>query len=484
MNNTISQYVQNQLSRAPILLQSYTQDERGNKYLTRNIFIRLQKLVRDFSERQQEIRIVAMPGLRGVGKTTLLAQLYMDLYAHQSKDLLYISVDQIVNVLNSDLNTVLEEYQRILGSSFEALNHKLFIFIDEIHFDKKWASILKMLHDRSKNVFVVCTGSSALSLQSTPDLARRVVFEKLYPMNFTEYVLLKTKYLSLVNRAVSIRFPIPGLKDKIKQALFTASDGESCFLGLQGLKTQANQYWSSVDRLEIDKFMRFGTMPFALTVQDENRVQVLTNQLIDKVVEKDLLDQSKFTSETIDMVKNILLMVSASSEISFTSLTKSLSNISVNTLIEVFNALERAEMLIRVYPYGSTYKKVRKPSKYHFMTPAVRHTLLMIVEGENAFNNNKGKYLEDIVALALYREFGQKLFSPIFYDSAKGGADFILNLPEKKIALEVGYGNKGVGQAQSTLEKIKGDYGLVICSSELAKEDNVVKVPLEFFLLM
>lgn len=61
---------------------------------------------------------------------------------------------------------------------------------------------------------------------------------------------------------------------------------------------------------------------------------------------------------------------------------------------------------------------------------------------------------------------------------------FILNLPEKKVAIEVGYGSKGVGQVQSTLEKIKGNYGLVICSSELAKEDNVVKVPLEFFLLM
>ena len=111
MNQTINQYVQNQLSRAPLLLQSYTQDEQGNKYLTRNAFIRLQKQIRDFFAGQQEIRIVAIPGLRGVGKTTLLAQLFMDLYAKQPRDLFYVSADQIVNVLNSDLNTVFEELQ-------------------------------------------------------------------------------------------------------------------------------------------------------------------------------------------------------------------------------------------------------------------------------------------------------------------------------------------------------------------------------------
>ena len=484
MDKIINQYVQNQLSRAPLLLQSYTQDEQGNKYLTRNAFIRLQKLMRDFDQGQQEIRIVAIPGLRGVGKTTLLAQLYMDLYPQQPANLFYLSTDQVVNVLNSDLNTVLEEYQSITGNSFEALSHKVYLFIDEIHFDKKWASILKMIYDRSKNIFVICTGSSALSLQSTPDLARRVILEKLYPMNFTEYVLLKTKYLSMQNKAIAIKFPVKGLKEALKTYLFGSVDAKTCFTHLQGISTQVAQYWTGIDRLEIDKFLRFGSMPFTLTLQDEARSQMLTNQLIDKVVEKDLADLGSFTKDTLELIKNILLMVAASSEVSFTSLANSLSDISVNTLINVFNALEKAEMLIRVYPYGSAYKKVRKPSKYHFMTPAVRHSLLSIVEGESAYRNHKGKYLEDIVALTLYGEFGAKLSSPIFYDSAKGGADFVLSLAGKKIAIEVGHGNKDTRQVQATLQKIKGDYGLVISNSQLAQEDNIVKVPLEYFLLM
>jgi len=165
-------------------------------------------------------------------------------------------------------------------------------------------------------------------------------------------------------------------------------------------------------------------------------------------------------------------------------LSNILRGISLVTLINVLETLEKAEMLIRVYPYGSTYKKVRKPSKYHFMTPAVRHTLLTVVEGESAFINHKGRYLEDVVALSLYREFSQKLASPIFYDAAKGGADFILAFPNKKIPIEIGHGKKKIDQVLSTLLKIKSHYGLVVCNSDLVKEGEIVKIPLQYFLLI
>lgn len=485
MNNLqVNQYLQNQLNRAPSLLRTYTQDEQGNKYLNRNMFIRVAKLINDFISGEKEVRMVSIPGLRGVGKTTLLAQLFLKFFPEFSQDMLYISADQVVNGLGADLYSVFEEYQKILGVPFEKLDRNLFIFIDEIHFDKKWTAVLKSIYDRSKRIFVVCTGSSALSLQSTTDLARRVVFEKLYPMNFTEYMLLKTKYESIKDKTVNIKYPIRGLKEAIKNAFFYSADAEECFSRLKGLKAQVNKYWFGIDNLEIDKYLRFGTMPYALTIKDEQRIHTLTNQQIDRVVERDLPELGKFDTATLASVKNILLLIAGSSEVSLANLSNTLIGISQVTLINVLEILEKAEMLIRVYPYGSTYKKVRKPSKYHFMTPAVRYTLLTIVEGESAFINHKGWYLEDIVALSLYREFSQKLASPTFYDSAKGGVDFILSTPSKKIAIEVGCGNKGVEQARATIEKINGNYGLVVCSADLTKDENVVKVPLQYFLLI
>ena len=88
------------------------------------------------------------------------------------------------------------------------------------------------------------------------------------------------------------------------------------------------------------------------------------------------------------------------------------------------------------------------------MTPAVRFTLLTVVEGERAFTDHKGWYLEDIVALFFYREFSQKLATPVFFDAARGGADFILAFPDRKIPIEIGYGKKKGGS--STLGALVG----------------------------
>lgn len=482
----INQYIQNQLSRAPSLLRGLTHDETGNEYITRNIFIRAQKHINDFLGGKKEVRIVCIPGLRGVGKTTLLAQLFAKLYPKYQGEMLYISVDQIVNILRSDLYTALEEYQKIIGTSFEKLDKDIFLLIDEVHFDKNWPSVLKSVYDKSKRVFVICTGSSAISLQSTTDIARRIIFEKLYPMNFEEYILLKTKTLSSKGKGVTTKYPIKGLKEKIKSALFYSDNAESCYQTLGTLQKDVTAYWRDVDSMEISKYLKFDTMPFALRIDDENKSQALMNELIDRVIEKDLLELDKFSSETIEKIKNILLMIASSQEVSITSLAKNLTDISQNTLIDIFAALEKAEMIIRVHPYGSVFKKVRKPSKYYFMTPAIRYTLLSIVEGAAAFERHKGKYLEDVAALYLYREFGRQLISPIYYDSARGGADFIWHVGEKKIVMEVGFGDKEAEQAEASLEKIQGSYGLVVSKGklELLHDKNIVKVPLQYFLLI
>ena len=480
---TINQYLRNQLGNAPILLQKYTQDKNNNEYLPRNIFKTVKKLIKDYLEGQRELRIVAIPGLRGVGKTTLLAQLFMDLYKQHPKNLLYISADQVINILGYSLYDVFEEYQRILGTSLEALDKPVFIFIDEVHFDPKWTSILKMIYDKSKKIFIVCTGSSALALQSTADLARRVTFEPMYPMSFTEYMLLKTKYQASDNSIVHIKHPISGLKDQIKHALFQSKQAKDCFSQLQKLKNNVNKYWLGVDRLEIDNYIKFGSMPYSLTIKEQDRIYEVINETIDRIIEKDLPSLNKFDSNTIKRAKNVLFMAAGSNELSITGLAQSLEGISFNTLSDLFDSFEKAELLIRVYPYGTMYKTIRKASKYHFMSSAIRHTLLRITES-GAFEINKGRYLEDIIVLTLYCEFGRTFGSPIFYDSTKGGADFILNLLNKKIAIEVGYGSKGTKQAQATLKKIKGVYGLVISDDNLALEDKIVKVPLKYFLMI
>ncbi|MEA1963566.1 MAG: AAA family ATPase, partial [Candidatus Aerophobetes bacterium] len=290
--------------------------------------------------------MVTVPGLRGVGKTTLFAQIFFYLYPQFSENILYLPVDELVNILESDLYSALQEYEKILGNVFERTNRKVFILIDEIHYDKKWPSVLKSIFDRSKNVFMLCTGSSALSLQTkNADIARRVVFEKLCPMDFTEYLLLKSQSLHSRYKEAKIKSPIPGLKSKIKEAIFDSSDAKSCYSNLKKLEKDINRYWMDIDRLEIDRYLKFGTMPFAIKVEEEQHIYNFINELINRVIEKDIIDLGRFNIDTVKKIKSILLMVASSDKISVTNLAKNIGNISVNTLIDIFDVLEKAEVL-------------------------------------------------------------------------------------------------------------------------------------------
>jgi predicted AAA+ superfamily ATPase len=96
--------------------------------------------------------------------------------------------------------------------------------------------------------------------------------------------------------------------------------------------------------------------------------------------------------------------------------------------------------------------------------------------------------MEDIVALTLYREFVANNRGALNYDSSKAGADFILTIAEKNIIpIEVGMGDKLGTQVKKTMKKIgAAKYGVVICRNPLAllEEANIIKVPLDYFLLM
>ena len=114
-----------------------------------------------------------------------------------------------------------------------------------------------------------------------------------------------------------------------------------------------------------------------------------------------------------------------------------------NTLTMVLDALEKAEIIIRVAPHGSNASAVKKPSKYLFMTPAIRMSLLSITGLDETFLVRRGKLLEDIAGLHFYREFVSNGVGGLTYDSAEAGADFILQIANKKqIAIEIGMGDK------------------------------------------
>ncbi|MBI4117602.1 MAG: ATP-binding protein [Parcubacteria group bacterium] len=438
----------------------------------------MDKYFRDFLHNPNaRDRWIIIPGLRGVGKTTILAQLFFN--HRQDVDdrrMLYVSLDEVVNVLGSSLKDVLSAYEKVIGESFEKLTKPIFIFIDEAQYDPWWASVLKSVYDRSNRVFIACSGSSAVSLQTNPDVIRRSVFQKLFPTSFSEFLMIRDGKL-----------PAKGLKQNIKDALFGAESARDAYEKLKKHEPIVASTWASIDRNYVDEYLKIGTLPFAIRMKDEARVYQTITLLLDKVINQDVQNLGRFDASTLIHIKRVLFLLAESDVVSIQKLAKTLET-SVNTVSNILEVLEQTELLIRVMPYGSNAKKVRKPSRYQFMSSAFRSAFLSIAGNEQIFAGQKGRLMEDIVAMTLYREYVANSRGALNYDSSKAGADFILTVAGKSIIpIEVGVGEKLGTQVRKSMKKVgSAKYGVVICKNSLTLLDdaNVVKVPLDYFLLI
>lgn len=475
-------YVQNQLVRAEARLGGYLKNPKGIKNNTRNIIVKIRQFTRAFLSGKSDQRWVIMPGLRGVGKTTVMAQTYFEILDELKKmglpknNILFVSVDDAIENLGVTLKEIIDVYEFILGISFEKQEEPIFIFIDEAQYDPKWGIVLKALFDKSKRVFIFCTGSSALELRSNPDVARRSTLERLYPMNFTEYEMIRNNI-----------DPVKGLKEDLRNAVYSSESVTESFAFLKSIENKVAQYWSKVDKVDITHYLEVGTFPFALNYPDKNQVYESLNTLIDKIIKTDVPRIGSLKIETITMMRRLLYLLADATDTLAVSKLASLIGTNGTTLAAALDVLKDAECLIKIPPYGSATSSIKKPTKYCFMSPALRASLLSIAGSDGTMATRRGRYFEDIIALHLYREFSSKRSGTLLYDPSQGGADFILQLLNRQeIAIEVGSGEKGTSQVTQSMKEREIKHGLVISSHDLAisRDEKILLIPFSYFLLM
>lgn len=99
--------------------------------------------------------------------------------------------------------------------------------------------------------------------------------------------------------------------------------------------------------------------------------------------------------------------------------------------------------------------------------------------------NARGKLIEDLVGMYPYRIFYKNIGKSLTYDSAQGGADFILGMSNRRMVIEVGAGKKDYRQVIQTANKIDPVYSLIISDDSLSysKKFNATKVSQRLFLL-
>ena len=474
-NKELQRYIQTQIAQAPKRLRGWANDMQGKPLFKRSVFLVLQKHLNDFLKNGTEPRIIVMPGLRGTGKTTLLAQLFLSLQ-DENITKFYLSVDEAARRFDVNLWDIVENYEELAGRRIEETDNPLIFFLDEIHYDEKWALFLKSMYDKSKKIMIFCTGSAALLLreQINADVARRIHFVDIYPVCFSEYMLFKYDKL-----------PIKGIGKVIKETVLYSKNAKDVYEKLKVEGNSVRNYWLSVNDFEMRKYITLGTFPFTLKSENESLAINFVSQIINKVIHTDIPHFYNFKNETLNRIDKILYLISETFGVSVTKLSETLQ-MKPDTLRLILKSLESSGLILRVTPYGAHFRQVKKPSKYLFSTPSLRYSYLSVRESIGIFENYQGSLLEDLVGMYLVRilpKFGD--FS-LTYDSSKGGADFIVTIGNKKIVIEVGAGKKGCKQIISTSEKIKPKYNIIVSNNKLeySEEYNAVKMPWNYFLLI
>ena len=468
------------LAAAPADRASWLASRTKNGQIRRQALEQIEGYLRDF-QRSASSQWLIMPGIRGVGKTTILSQLYLGLQAAPSRKF-FLSLER-VRLIGGDMVETINAIEEIAGAKLESIREPLFIFLDEVQYVSDWALAIKVVFDRTPNVFIVCTGSSAIQLQTNADVARRSLKIFIHPLCFTEYAAMRQNV-----EGRKITPPADNLRASVRESLFSSRSHLEVLSGLEAVRTQASEYWHQVDQADyIDDFMDFGTLPFTLNDSSEFSKRQRIDSMLRESLSEDIDTTSRFEGATKSLFPGLLSLLASSDTVSIGKLAGHLG-LNQRTVVAMISALEQADIIHTIKPRGSAYKQIRQANKYLFTSPAIR-TALCLGGGRKA-DSLKGRLLEDVTGLYLKRIIGT--YAPaaaLEYDYSPGGADFIisyLNRADAPIAIEVGMRKRTAEQAHATLERISAKYALVISNVNLEIDTGkkAVFIPLSYFLLV
>lgn len=487
----IEQFYTKWQTNLPQRIEGYIYDENKKPLPTRFMFEKFKKAVERFlnNELSEIEKIILMPGIRGIGKSTLLAQTYAIEKFLKPKDKnilenigklderIYLDISQL-HAEQITLHDFFNFYEETKRFHFERPEKKILILLDEVHFDERWGLFLKNLFDRTKghkDVLVIATGSSALQINMIADLGRRSDVWEIFPMKFNEYLILKYG-----------KYPMVGLSDHLQEILFNSFEAKTIFEKLSQEKHEITRYFVNEVPLEAEKdFFESGSFPSAIKIENKQKAIEKIRSIIDGIIAKDILKLKSFETHTVAKISDLLYLLAQSDLISYSKLQETLRISRPETLEGLIEVLILSGVLIKIKTYGATYGSTRKTPKLLFITPSLRSAVL----NNNYLAGIEGKKLEDYFALIFQKDIkDSQLFGApkLSYDIAEGGADFVLTLSDRSnMVIEVGFNKEEIKQAENTMKKVKSKYGLVFGSGELELANNsIVKVPLRYLMLV
>jgi predicted AAA+ superfamily ATPase len=368
----------------------------------RDLFWKLEKYL-------SEPEILVVTGMRRVGKSTLLRQLFESI---KSQNKVFIDIENTINQkLFEELDFDNVRLNLINKFNLDS-NKQIYIFLDEIQAFPEIVKIIKYLFDHHQFKFVV-TGSSSYYFKNLfPESlsGRKFVFE-MYPLSFKEFLRFK------------------GFNQDINKDLDKLNQAKSEIL-FESLKIFYSEY------------LEFGGFPRVVTTEDKTIKFMVLEDIYKSYFELDVRQMADFTSLRNFRDTILLLANRVGSKLDISRIATEIGT-SRENIYKYIYFLEQTFFIDLLAPFSrSSDKEVSGSKKIYFCDTGILNYLNTTSTGsllENAVYNN----------LKLRGKLN-------FYERRSGGEiDFIL---DQKYALEVK--QTGTDQDLKKLQSLATDLGL------------------------
>lgn len=329
---------------------------------------------------------VIISGLRRSGKSTLLLQLAHKFYPEGGYFFINFEDERFITFTVSDFVKLHELLIEIYG------NNRVFL-IDEIQNISGWERFVSRMAGSGYKFYITGSNASLLSRELGTKLTGRYIPVELFPFSWDEYLRFK-------------KVPFPDIA-----RLTTVKRGE--------LKNTFTKYLKDGG---IPQALRYPELPIHKTLYDD-------------ILYRDVAVRYKITDVKPLKELAFYLLSNIASLVSYNKLKELLKLGSVNTIKSYIGYLETSWLLFVVNRFAFSIKQQQIANKkiYCVDTGLTKSVAF-------AFSENKGKFLENIVFLAL-----RKKYVDIYYYKTKKDKEVDFYLPREKTFIQV---------SQSILESI------------------------------
>ena len=438
----------------------------------------------------EEKRVTVLIGPRRVGKTTLIQQIISCLLYEKKADpkrIFFISLERPFFELHQQkLSDAISFYEEnILNKSISDSKEKIYLFIDEAHFDPLWSRLLKQYVDQKLPIHAIVSGSSAAALfNNTESGAGRFHLHQMVTMKFRDVARFKDS-----QNENKIRI----LSKNLKEALLKSFKEKKILPYWSKLK-ELNEFPTQfIDLLKtsLNEYLLKGGYPEFYSSKDWSKIsRYYQSNVFDIILQKDVVTISNIRQPMKVRTLMVLIAQYTARQLTREKIAQSLVLSSIQTVDQYIDALSEAFLIRTSSQYRPSGFPSTKSKKFYAADTGLRNAILGVERLEN--DEERGALLETAVfnhTLRLQFSGDRQLRYSGFFWLDERECDILIDMRKQFgmiIPIEVKNGECGqedILKMKFLVKKFKSPFGLIICKDQLGVDGDVMIIPAWIFLL-